>query len=147
VVEAAFAALQFRFQRAAHGDVQLLEAAADAEQRHATGDDGPDQLQGGGVAAVVIGLVVSGGLLAIMRGVHVGDGTRHQDAVEMGEHAVEVVVIELRGDHHGIDVGHIRQCTDVFVAKRMEEETVFFIGVGGKADEGAGLGHDLRRVS
>ena len=35
----------------------------------------------------------------------------------MGEHAVEIVVIELRRDHHRIDIGDIRQCTDIFVAE------------------------------
>ena len=46
-----------RMQRAAEGDVHLLEAAADAEERHAAGDARLDQCQGHGVAGFVVGLV------------------------------------------------------------------------------------------
>ena len=45
-------------QRAAEGDVHLLQAAADAEDRHAAGDAGLRQRQRDVVAVDVVGLVL-----------------------------------------------------------------------------------------
>src|SRR5690606_16590996 len=42
--------LQFAFERAAEGDIQLLHAAADGEQRHARREGGPGECDGGLVA-------------------------------------------------------------------------------------------------
>ena len=69
--------------------VQFLEAAADAEQRKPALQHLLDQLQRGGVARMVIGLMRRRGLLAVMRRMDVGDRPGDHDAVEMIEQRVE----------------------------------------------------------
>jgi len=99
VIEPALALLQFGFEAAAKHHVQFLKAAADAEQRNAAVDDGADELQGHGVARMVVGLMVGGGLFAVVRRVHVGDGAGHQDAVEGIEQVIEMDRVDHGGNH------------------------------------------------
>ena len=67
VVEAARALLRLGDERAAERDVQLLEAAADGEERHAHLDRQRDELQRRRVAVGVVGLVALRRLLAVAR--------------------------------------------------------------------------------
>ena len=136
VVEAALVALEFGLQRAAHDDVQLLEAAADAEERDAALDGAGNEAQRELVARMVIGLMVGRGLLAVMRRMHVRDRAGHQDAVEPVEQRVEMQRVHDRGDHHRRAVRHLGHGAHIFVADRMVEEPVAFVGIGGQADEG-----------
>ena len=57
MVEAAFDGLQFGLEGAAQHHVQFLEAAADADQRQAALQHLLDQLQGRGIARMVVGFV------------------------------------------------------------------------------------------
>src|SRR5262249_59767913 len=58
MVHAAGYLADFRMQRAAEGDVHLLQAAADAEQRHTAFDTGLREPKSDLVAMDVIGLVL-----------------------------------------------------------------------------------------
>ena len=68
-------------ERSAHRHVDLLETAADAEERLATLDTGAHQRQHDGVAGAVEGAVRLGRLLAVFLGVHVGPPAGEQEAV------------------------------------------------------------------
>jgi glyoxylate reductase len=140
VVEAALDVLQFRLERAAHHHVQLLEAAADAEQGHAPLQHLVDQLQRGGVAVVVIGLMRLGRLLAIMRRMHVGHRAGDDDAVEMIEQRVDFQRVDHRRDHDGRAQRHLGHGAHIFVADRVKQEAVILIGVRRQSDEGQ-VGH------
>ena len=74
-------------QRAAEGDVHLLQAAADAEDRHAAGDAGLDQRQRQRVARLVVGLVLGMRLGPEAGRMHVGARAGQQDAVDHVEQA------------------------------------------------------------
>jgi hypothetical protein len=89
---------------------------------------------------MVVRLMRCGGLLAVMRRMHVGDSARHHDTVEMVEKYVEFQRIHHGRDHHGRAQRHLRHGPHIFVADRVVEETVGFIGVRRKADEGQ-IGH------
>ena len=72
----------FGVQRAAEGDVHLLQAAADAEQRDAARDAGLRQRQRQTVALQVVGLVPGVRLGAEMRRVNIGAGAGQHHAVD-----------------------------------------------------------------
>ena len=72
------------------GDVHLLQAAADAEQRHAARDAGLDQLERQRVAARVIGLVARVFVLAEMARMHIGARAGEQDAVDGVEQRADI---------------------------------------------------------
>ena len=61
VVHAAGQFADLRMQRATEGDVHLLQAAADAEQRHAARDAGFRHRQRHVVAMDIVGLVLLAG--------------------------------------------------------------------------------------
>ena len=90
VVERAFALLDLGGERAAERHVQLLDAAADGEQRHAVLDRLADQRQRGRVAVGIVGAVGLAGVAAIERGMHVRLRAGDHDAVDRGEQLVEI---------------------------------------------------------
>jgi hypothetical protein len=72
-----------RMQRAAEGDVHLLQAAADAEgSAHPGRRTTSDQRQGHGVASLVVGLVAWDGPRLEAGRMHIGAGARQQHAVD-----------------------------------------------------------------
>ena len=94
-------------QRAAEGDVHLLQAAADAEQRHAALDAGLDQRQRHGVAIVVVGLVPGIGLDAEAGRMDVGARAGQQDAVDRAQQGVDVGDVRRAGEHQGQGAGNL----------------------------------------
>ena len=88
VVHASGHFADFRMQRAAEGDIHLLQATADAEQRHAAGDAGLRQRQRHVVARDIIGLVRGDrGSVLKARRMDIGAGARQHDAVDRVEQA------------------------------------------------------------
>ena len=90
-------------QRAAEGDVQLLDAAADRQDRHAARDRGADQRQRGGVARGVVQVGRLAVATFIVAGVDVARAARDQQAVEAVEHGQ--FRLAQRGDHDGDRAG------------------------------------------
>ena len=82
--------VELRDQRPAEGDVQLLHAAADGEERHATADRGADQGEGEGVAVGVVGLGFRRRRGTVEGGVDVRAAAGEEDAVDPVEEGVEV---------------------------------------------------------
>ncbi len=77
-------------QRAAIGDVHLLKAAADAEQRHAARDAGFDQLERQRVARLVIGLAARMLVVPEAARMHVRPRAGEQDAVDGIEQRADI---------------------------------------------------------
>ena len=77
-------------QRAAEGDVDLLQAAADAEQRHAARDAGLDQRQSQRVARLVVGLVARIVVMAEMPRMDIGARAGEQHAVNGVEQCADI---------------------------------------------------------
>ena len=82
VVDPVGQVLQPLVQRAAHRDVQFLEAAADRQQRHAARHGGADQRQGGAVARRVLPGALGMRRAVIIAGMHVGAAAGQDDAVQ-----------------------------------------------------------------
>ena len=119
MVEVARLVLQLLAERAAEGDVHLLEAAADAEYRQAGGDRGLDHRQRGRVALrVVPGAGIRSGPLVAMR-LDIRGAAGEQDAVEGLEPVVQVTIAE-RGHEHGRRVRRLGDRVDVLFADGME---------------------------
>ena len=90
VVHAAGQLADLRMERAAERDIHLLQAAADAEQRHAALDAGLDQRQRHRVALLVVGLVRGTGLDAEIGRMDVGAAAGEQDAVDRAQQRIDV---------------------------------------------------------
>ncbi|RAJ86565.1 hypothetical protein C7409_1403, partial [Paraburkholderia caballeronis] len=102
-------------ERAAEGDVQLLEAAADGEHGDAGVDGGAQQREGGGVAV----RVVQGGLarcaaVAVRFDVRIAAG--EEQAVDGGEHVRDGLALAERGQHEGERVGAVGDGGEVLLA-------------------------------
>ena len=82
----------FRMQRAAEGDVHFLQAAADAEDRHAARDAGFRQRQRDVVAMDVVGLVPLMRLGLEAGRMNIGAGAGQHDAVDHVEQGAESVI-------------------------------------------------------
>ena len=85
---------------------------------------------------MVVGFMIGARRPAIMRGMHIGNGARHQDAVEMIEQGAQIHRLGNGRDHHRQALRHVGNGADIFVAQRVEQQVVVFIGVGRQADEG-----------
>jgi 2-haloacid dehalogenase len=130
VVEPALATLDLAFQCAAQRHVELLKAAADAQQRHPARQHLGDERQGGGIAPMVIGLVVGTRFAAVVRRMDIGQRARQHDAREMIEQRVELAVADGR-QQHGRAAGDLGHGAHIFVADRMEHQAVLVGGIGG----------------
>ena len=80
----------FGMQRAAEGDVHLLQAAADPEQRDAAGDADLRQRQRQIVTAQVVGFVPGIGLGAKMLRMNIGAGSGQQHAVDRVQQGADI---------------------------------------------------------
>jgi hypothetical protein len=137
VVQAAGDLADLGVQRAAEGDVELLEAAADAEHRHAAGDAFVDQRQGERVAVGIEGAVLFSGFVAVVRGVHVraaaGEDEARAGLDELGDGGDAGQRRHEEGDGggevgYGFDVGDADGLDRVFVVDE--------VGVADDADDG-----------
>ena len=89
MIAAAFDLVHELVQRAAQRHVDLLQAAADREQRHAAIDRMADQRQGGGVARRIVRRARPALLAVIVVRLDIGRAAGQQHAVEHVEQAVE----------------------------------------------------------
>ena len=109
VVHAAGYFADFRMQRTAEGDVHFLQAAADAEQRHAAGDASFRQRQRHVVAMHVIGLML-GVRFGLETGrMHIGARAGQHDAVDGIQERTDVGNFRRAGKHQrqrARDLGH-----------------------------------------
>ena len=86
-------------QRAAEGDVHLLQAAADAEQGYAARDTGLRQRQRQTVALQVVGFVAGVRFGAKMRRMDVGAGAGQHHAVDHVQQRADIGDFGAAGEH------------------------------------------------
>ena len=68
---------------------------------------------------MIIGLVVGRSLFAVVRRMHVGDCTGHENAVELVEQRVEMERVHDGRDHHRCAPGHLGDGAHILVADRV----------------------------
>ena len=119
VVHAARDLADFRMQRAAEGDVHLLQAAADAEDRHAAGDAGLRQRQRDVVAMDVVGLVLRVRLGLEAGRMHIGARAGQQDAVDGVEQRADVGDLGRAGKHQRQGAGDVGDRAQVALADHL----------------------------
>ena len=125
---------------AAQGHVDFLHAAADAEDRQATGDGGLDQRQVEQVAVAILTLLRGEVLLAVEGRVDVRTGTGQVHAVGHVQVLLEVVGTTAGGHQHGYAAGDLHQRRDVFVGHYLVVVALALLGAHGHQHDGFTLG-------
>ena len=139
VVEPARELMDMLVQRAAQGDVELLQPAADAQDRHGPGERADDQGQGGGVARRVGLVALARRRAAIEARVDVGRAARDHQAVEPAEQLVGIEPGAQGRDQDRDRRGAGDDGVDILVADAVEMDLVAALQAGGHPDEGGGV--------
>ena len=100
MIEPARQILQALMQRAAEGDVQLLQPAADRQHRQAGLERGADQRQGHGVALRILGRALGMRRAVIERGLHVGAAAGEDQPIEPRDQGGDIGGAAVRGHQH-----------------------------------------------
>ncbi len=127
-------------QRAAEGDVQLLQATANSEQRDIAGDGAAAEAERYFVAFRVFGLHI--GRLrraAIKGGGDVAAAAGENDAGAMIEQGFDIRGIAIGGDEDRHAADHVIDRADIGVGRRVIEHAkdAELFGAAGNTDEGA----------
>ena len=143
MVHAAGQFADFGMQRAAKGDVHLLQATANPEQRHAAGDAGLRYRQRDLVAMDVVGFVLGIRLGIEARGVNVGPRPGQHNAVDHVQQGADVGDLGRAGEHQRKRAGDVRHRAEIAFTDHLRRETIFkAMGVADHADHGPS--HNLR---
>jgi hypothetical protein len=135
VVHAPWNLADFRMQGAAEGDVHLLQAAADAEHRHAPGDAGLGELERDAVAPLVIRLMLGIGVGVEVRRVHVGAGTGQEHAVDHVQQRPDIGDFRAACEHKRQGAGDLGDRPHIPLAAHLGGEPVLhLLGVADHAD-------------
>jgi hypothetical protein len=127
MVEAARQIADLRMQCAAERHVHLLEAAADAEERHPAREAGRDERQCDRIAVLIIRLVTGMGLLLEPGRMDVGAGTREQDAIDDGEEIADVGHGRRSREHQRKSPGDLGHGPEVVLTDELGGEAVFHV--------------------
>ena len=119
VVHAARKLANFGIEAAAHRHVNLLKAPADAQERLAAVNAGPDQGQRDGVAVAVKGPMGGGFRLAIFGRVYIRLAARQQEPIERVQKLVHRHQTRVRGQDHRQATRHLGDRDRIDVARGM----------------------------
>ncbi len=126
----------FGVQRAAEGDVHLLQAAADAEQGYAARDAGLRQRQRQAIALQVVGLVAGVRFGAKMRRVNVGPGAGQDHAVDDIQQRTDIGDFGAAGEHQRQRAGDLGHRAKITLAGHLRRKPILdAIGVGDYPDD------------
>jgi len=128
-------------QRAAIGDIELLEAAANRKERHGAVHAGADELQRQCIALTVEQHALARRCAAIFLRVHVRVRAGEEDAVAEIEEFCEVIPRSVEGlarhwQENGLTISAAIDGGDVFLAGRMKGMRSQHLDVAGNADDG-----------
>ena len=115
----------FGMQRAAEGDVHLLQAPANAEQRHAAGDAGLGQRQRQVVARDIVRLVLRVRFGAEAGRMHIGAGAGQHHAVDHVQQRADIGDLGRRGKHQRQRAGDVGHGAKVALPDHLHGEAVF----------------------
>ena len=122
-------------QRAAEGNVHLLQAAADAEQRDAARDAGLDQRQRQSVAVHVVGFVPGMRFGAETRRVDIGARAGKHDAVDRVQQRPHVGDVGRARKHQRQRAGDLGHRAKVPLADHLGRKSIFdAIGIADHTD-------------
>src|SRR5262249_35171009 len=142
MIDAAGQVADFGMQRAAIGDVYLLDAPADAEQRHTARNAGLDQGQRQRIASLIVGLAARVRLLAEQTRMHIGACAGEQDAVDAVEERRDVGNLRRAGEHQRQCAGSLGDRTQVALADALRRELALHeMQAADHADNGFSAGH------
>jgi len=136
VVDATFDAVELLMQRPAEGDVDLLDAAAEAEDRHAARDGAPDQRQQRGVAGRIGAVALGLGTTGVVVRLDVRGTAGEQQPVELVEHVVRIDAPAERRDQQGQPARRIGDGGDVLLADAEERKALRHLAAAADADDG-----------
>ena len=141
VVEHARHFLHLLPQRTAVSDVQLLEPAADREERHARRDHTRDQRQRGRVPVRIVHRagIARGPRISLRLDVRRAAG--QQDAIHAVENRVEVHLVAERRNQHRHGVGRFCDSANVLLPHAMEGVRTEDPAIRGYADQWFALSH------
>ena len=126
-----------RVERAAEGDVELLEAAADAEDRHTACHAFADERQGHRVAVRIEGAVLLGRLVPVVARVDVRPPAGEDEAVARLDQVADRPDPGKRRHHQRNRSGQVGDRLDVGDADRLDGVFVVDdVGVADDADDG-----------
>ena len=135
MIEAPRQLLDVLMQGTAQRYVQLLEAAADREQRHRALEGAPDQRQGCGVAGGIAQALRARRRSRIVVGLDVRRAAGDQEAVEPIQHRIRLEARPKRWDDQRHRAGAIADGLDVLGADLMVAEAVALNEAGRNTDE------------
>jgi len=136
-VDAAGNLADLRMQRAAERDVHLLEAAADAKDRHPARDAGLRQRQCNVVAVDVVGLMSGARFDVEARRMDIGPGPGQDDAVDHVEQGTNLGDFGAAGEHQGHGTRDLGNRAQVALSDHLDRETIFdAMGVSDHANHG-----------
>ena len=137
MVHAAGQFANLRMQRAAEGDIHLLETAADAEQRHAAGNAGLRYRQRDLVAMEIVGFVLDIGFGVEARGMDIGPRPRQHDAIDRIQERADIGNLGRTRKHQWQSTCDFGQRTEIAFTDHLRRETIFeAMGVADHADHG-----------
>ena len=139
MIGAIFKLLDFRIQRAAKRNIKFLEAAADRQQRYGRLDRLADQIEGRGVAVVVVGLVAGRRIVAIMAGMNIAARACRQHAVDAAENGIKVDIAGKTGQDER-RCANARQRFEIDIDSRVQGILIDLANVGGDKNDGI---HDV----
>ncbi len=111
-------------QRSAEGDIHFLKAAANTEDRHASGDADLDQCKGKGVTAFVVRFMLWMQLGVETGGMHICTSAREQHAVDDLEQFANIGDSRRARKHHRQRAGDIRHRTKVPFTDKLHRKSI-----------------------
>ena len=122
-------------QAAAQRHVELLDAAADGQERHAAGNRAADQRQRGGVAVGVGEVALPRRRAAIESGIDVRRASGDEDAIQPVQQRLMVEALPDGWDQHRDRLGTGDHGIDILLADAVEVKLVTWLQAGGDADQ------------
>ena len=131
-------------QGPAEGHIQFLEAAADAQHRHAGRLRRPHQRNRSRVARFVQQCVPPRGRALIMARRDIGAGTGKEQAVDACENLLRLQRRRERGDQQRQRSGAVARGVDIFLADHVKGVVADLSGIANNADDGKRLAHGAK---
>ena len=119
MIEVSGHVLQLLPQRAAEGDVDLLESAADAKHRYAGRNRARDQRQRGVVAVRIMQRAALAGLAAVMARLDIRRAAHEQQAIKSIEQLLQTEFTPDRRHDQRQAAGHVQHRSQVLLAGKV----------------------------
>jgi gamma-glutamylputrescine oxidase len=147
MVEEAGDFVQLLVERAAEGDIHLLEAAAYAQHRDSAIDGLGDERERGRVPVLVVQCAGSACGAGVMQRLHVGWATREKETIDDFEQLIDGDELAQRGDQERYRVGRFHDRTEVLLSDRVKRVMTDHSPIGRQSNDGTFARHDSNGAS